>query len=48
MSDAERPVDLGRRLRLARRRALFLGLRTVLRVAGFQRVRLLGRLAGAI
>lgn len=48
MSDAERPVDLGRRVRRARRRALFLGLRTVLRVAGFQRVGLLGQLTGAL
>jgi lauroyl/myristoyl acyltransferase len=48
VSDAERPVDIGRRLRRARRRALFLGLRTLLRMAGFQRVRLLGKLAGAL
>ncbi|MGJ7493175.1 lysophospholipid acyltransferase family protein [Variovorax sp. ZT4R33] len=48
MNDAERPVDLGRRLRRARRRALFLGLRTVLHMIGFQRVRTLGKLTGAL
>ncbi|MDF1483837.1 lysophospholipid acyltransferase family protein [Ramlibacter sp. H39-3-26] len=48
MSGADRPVDLGRRWRRARRRALFLGLRAVLRLAGFQRVRVLGNLTGAL
>ena len=44
----ERVPDLGRRLRRARRRLMFLGLRTVLRVAGFRRVGLIGHLAGEL
>ena len=42
----EATPDLGRRLRRARRRAMFLGLRTILRVVGFERVWIVGRLAG--
>ena len=40
--------DLGRRMRRARRRLMFLGLRTILRVAGFARVRTIGNLAGEL
>ncbi|MGI4778714.1 MAG: lysophospholipid acyltransferase family protein [Janthinobacterium lividum] len=53
MSPASKPTPelrpgLGRRLRRARRRMLFLGLRTLLRVAGFERVRIIGALAGEL
>lgn len=44
----EATPDLGRRLRRARRRAMFLGLRTILRVVGFERVGIVGRLAGEL
>lgn len=47
-SQPEPRPDLGRRLRRARRRLLFLSLRTLLRVAGFERVRVIGNLAGEL
>ncbi|WPB58946.1 lysophospholipid acyltransferase family protein [Xylophilus sp. GOD-11R] len=48
MSQPEGHPDLGRRLRRARRRGLFVGLRSLLRVVGFGQVRLIGRLTGLI
>lgn len=48
MTPAETGPDLGRRLRRARRRLLFLGLRALLRMIGFARIGVVGNLAGAL
>ncbi|GAB3663657.1 lysophospholipid acyltransferase family protein [Ramlibacter alkalitolerans] len=48
MTPAQEAPDLGRRLRRARRRMLFLGLRALLRVIGFGGIGVVGSVAGAL